>query len=406
MNYTQSQQENKINPLILGIMNENNSLKLEILNYFVYLSTRFRFVFPSQGTIAAKFGVTRGWVNALLAEWKQLGVIKYRQQGFNRSCIYILNPLLEREKNRIKFKLPAAVLLLSISSLCSAVFQEELTLSNIRKYIYENSYEIVTVPSAEYGFYEERPTKEESITYLFIPTTTTTRKTCIGVVIKKEKETVMLNEASRNFIIRSQNNPNAKVALENPEIVAAVFTPLMEQVQHSLKWDERETLFLAAIPTEAVTYTYGLAKRILDGSFPITTPIDDSFNWFVGVASKKCKELGLHIDRRFYQALCQIKGIEPVVAGENPKPLRQGSKPRNPSGHSPAKEEPKMTENERIGFLTKEIAGFKEKISNPQKYFLPNVNLVEALEAGTALLAAREQELADLLNPPAKIIDK
>ena len=70
------------------------------------------------------------------------------------------------------------------------------------------------------------------------------------------------------------------------------------------------------------------------------------------------------------------------------------------------KEAPKMTDNERIGFLVKEIASFKEKIANPQNYLLSKVNVEETLEVGRALLAAREQELADLLSPPVKIMDK
>ena len=65
-----------------------------------------------------------------------------------------------------------------------------------------------------------------------------------------------------------------------------------------------------------------------------------------------------------------------------------------------------MTDNERIGVLVKEIASYKEKIANPQNYLLSKVNVEETLEVGRALLAAREQELADLLSPPVKIMDK
>ena len=134
----QCQPKINLNPLVIGIMNENNALKLEILNHLIYLSTRFRSVFISQGTLAAKYGVTRQWINNLLSRWKSEGVIKYSQQGFNRSCIYYLHPLLAQEKNRIRFKLPAAVLLLAISSLCSAVSWGELTLSNNKNYLSKN----------------------------------------------------------------------------------------------------------------------------------------------------------------------------------------------------------------------------------------------------------------------------
>ena len=94
MTYTQSQQQIKINPLIKGVMDENNPLMLEVLNYLIYLSHHYRNVFVSQGTLAAKFGKTVRWINELLARWKALGVIRYRQQGFNRSCWYITTPFL------------------------------------------------------------------------------------------------------------------------------------------------------------------------------------------------------------------------------------------------------------------------------------------------------------------------
>ena len=127
---------------------------------------------------------------------------------------------------------------------------------------------------------------------------------------------------------------------QNPEIKAALFTPQMEEVSHSLKWDEGETLFLAAIPEEAIAHTFSIARRLMNGTIPITTPIEDSFNWFVGVSVKKCKELGLNIDRPFYNALCQIMQINPAVAGINPKPLLKQQKPRNEGGHSPMGKRP------------------------------------------------------------------
>ncbi len=255
----------------------------------------------------------------------------------------------------------------------------------------------------------KRKTREgsrEDISRRNIPSVSKNGVAVVGIRTKKEKERVMLNETSRNFIIRSQNNPRAREVLENPEIKAALFTPQMEEVSHSLKWDEGETLFLAAIPEEAIAHTFSIARRLMNGTIPITTPIEDSFNWFVGVSVKKCKELGLNIDRPFYNALCQIMQINPAVAGINPKPLLKQQKPRNEGGHSPMKEAPKMTDNERIGVLVKEIASYKEKIANPQNYLLSKVNVEETLEVGRALLAAREQELADLLSPPVKIMDK
>lgn len=159
------QQISKIDPLILGIMNEKNAIALKLLDHIIYLSTRFTTVFIAQGTLAAKFGVTREWVNKLLARWKELGVIKYRQKDFNRSCIYYLSPLLNQEKNRIKFQLPAAQLLFAVSSLTSAIFSQVFTLSNNKENIYKHNQQ--QLAAFHHGYPPENKT-----TPLFISQTT------------------------------------------------------------------------------------------------------------------------------------------------------------------------------------------------------------------------------------------
>lgn len=75
------------------------------------------------------------------------------------------------------------------------------------------------------------------------------------------------------------------------------------------------------------------------------------------------------------------------------------------ANHSPSINEQKMTNDERIEFLSKEISSFKEKIANPQNYFLPNVDIDAALAVGNSLLAKLEQELYELINPKSIIID-
>lgn len=145
-----------LNPAIKGIMDENNPIKLAILNYIIYLSTIYMRVEPSQITLAAKFGVSRQWVNRLLARWKSIGVLTYKQYKYNRSCIYFLNPLIAEHKKRIAFKVPAALKLFAVSSLCVAVFGGELTLNNIRKYLYKkNEYEVGYIKNEGYDFYEK-----------------------------------------------------------------------------------------------------------------------------------------------------------------------------------------------------------------------------------------------------------
>lgn len=178
-----SQPNIKINPLIMGILDENNQLSLDILNHLIYLSTRFRSVFVSQGTLAAKFGVTVRHINRLLSQWKSMGVLKYTQQGFNRSCIYLINPLLHLEKNRLKYKLKAAVLLLSVSSLCSAVFGGNVLLSNNKNIYIQNNSWMVTVPRAGYHFYEQRPSTE---TIIFVKNNNNQPTSVIN--LKKERQ--------------------------------------------------------------------------------------------------------------------------------------------------------------------------------------------------------------------------
>lgn len=162
MSHTTSQQKNQINPLIKGVMNENNSLKLEILNYIIYLSYRNQHVFPAQGTIAAKFNVSREWVNKLLAGWKVRGILRYRQQGFNRSCLYFFNPLLVQERERLKWKLSALRVVLCVSSLCSAIFSDQFTLNNIRNI---PNWNMVVVRNKGYGFYDDHD-HESTVIYL------------------------------------------------------------------------------------------------------------------------------------------------------------------------------------------------------------------------------------------------
>jgi hypothetical protein len=414
MTYTQSQQEIFVKQQRQLLSGRRNATRRSATNSIVSCLGYYGEAFPTQSYLANKAHVVRETICRSLKTINGSIIVKINR-GYKKTCRYWLTQEFLNNRHHFYDLIPALrqINLILLFSISSNVYSQNVTqikeLTGAKPRWGVSVLQYRNDEHSGYHFFEKDYGKK-SIIPLFlknksITTTTTTREPSKVVVVNK-KDKVMISEVSRNFIIRSQNSPNAKQALENPEIKAALFTPLMQEIQQSLKWEESEALMLAAIPTDALAHTWAIAKRILDGSFKLTTPIDDSFNWFVGVSAKKCKELELMIDRRFYQALCTIKGIEPVIPGQNPKPLRQGSKPRNPQGHSPAKHEPKMTDNERIGFLVKEIAGFKEKIANPEKYFLPKVNIEEALEVGKALLASYEKELADLLNPPVKIIDK
>jgi hypothetical protein len=56
--------------------------------------------------------------------------------------LYIINPLLFQDRERLKWKLSALKLLLHVSALCSGLFGEEFLLSNIRN-IYSEKYKCI-----------------------------------------------------------------------------------------------------------------------------------------------------------------------------------------------------------------------------------------------------------------------
>jgi hypothetical protein len=150
---TTSQTNYKINPLIKGVMDENNPLMLEVLNRLIFMKSHHHRVFISQSTLAAIFDVTREYINKILAMWRDLGVISYRQMGFNRCCEYFFNPILFHERERLKWKLSALKLIMHVSFLFISVLGEEFTLNNIRN-IYSNKYQVVTIRNEGYDWYE------------------------------------------------------------------------------------------------------------------------------------------------------------------------------------------------------------------------------------------------------------
>jgi DNA-binding Lrp family transcriptional regulator len=206
-----SQEEFLNNSAVRYVMDENNPVMLDILNHLLYLSTIHRRVFPSQITLAKKFGVSRVWVNTLLRRWKEAGVIKYRQRGLNESCIYFINPTLKEHRLRIKHKLPAAMFLLAVSSLCSAVWAGDLTLTNIRNYyasgITITARKLVTPAHTFNGKYSPRETetvyflKKNNKTAPVDPTPhaewVTGRQTDTEVSIKNMPTTEILPTASK-----------------------------------------------------------------------------------------------------------------------------------------------------------------------------------------------------------------
>lgn len=61
-----------------------------VLDCFVSLSKRYRSIYPSQISIAAKIGLCRAQVNRIVTQLEALGLIK-SQQRWNDSCLYWLS---------------------------------------------------------------------------------------------------------------------------------------------------------------------------------------------------------------------------------------------------------------------------------------------------------------------------
>jgi len=285
-------------------MDENNPLKLEILNHLIYLSTRFRVVFISQGTLAAKYNVTRQWINELLRRWKSLGVIKYRQQDFNRSCVYLINPLLAQEKNRIKFKLPAAVLLLVVSSLCSAVYGRELTLSNIRNL---SNYKMVIVPAVDYGFYE--PREAESV-----------------IFVKNSKQSIPYNA------ITSKERVMEDTIMQ----LAAAFNLNAEQAEQYSNQYSKSVL-------QKTLQSFQKQKS--------TKKITNPQRWLAWVLADE-----------------ERKEREQASRSSNGKMGGHSTTSKNPGGHSPSEELPNLNHMEQIEYLMKEILKFSKTYDPSKVY--------------------------------------
>ena len=288
----------------MGIMDENNPLMLEILNHIIYLSTRFQKVFISQGTLAAKFNTSREWVNKLLARWKALGVIKYRQQDFNRSCIYFLHPLLNQEKNRIKFKLPAAMLLFSISSLCSAAFEQPFTLSNNKNL---SIWKMVTVQAIDHGFYI--PREAEAIVFL-----KNRQQTAINTAITS-KERVMEDTIS--------------------QLAAAFYLNEEQAEQYSNQYSK------SVLQKALQSFQKQRTQRV----------INNPKAWLARVLADE-----------------ERKEQEKAQHSSNGKQAGHSTNPRNPNGHSPAQELPNLTHMEQIEYLVKEIFKFSKTFDPNKVY--------------------------------------
>jgi hypothetical protein len=339
-----SQHKKSLDPLILGIMNENNELSLKILNDIVFLSTRSKRVRISQSTIAAKYDVAREWVNKLLKRWKALGIIKYRQAGFNQSCIYFIHPLLNQEKNRIKNKLPSAALLFAVSSLYTAVFHGEFTLSNIRKYIYRDSYEMVTVRNAGYGFYEQHPSETTVVFF------------------KKQQSTTSISY-----------QPTKESSMENKSVI--------NQISDMYGLSVAEQNNLSGFSEEALQYAFNELKR-QNKQNNLNNPV----NWIAKVAASYKGQSDA------FPKTGRLNDFQKKIVNSSTN-----------NNHSPSKLVPKTSKDERITFVLREIANYEKHLSE-RRPWLKNVPGGEHLiMVAQNAIANYKRELQDLHYSPDDI---
>lgn len=333
MNYPKCQQKISIDPMVMGLMNENNALMLDILNYLLLLSKHKYRVFVAQSTIAAVFNISREWVNKLLAKLKELGAIKYKQMGFNRSCLYVFNPLLIKERLRLLWKLPALRVVFCVSSLCSAVFNGEFTLNNIRNI---SNYKMVTIPEADYHFYEPR----EAETVVFV----------------KNKQQVTINNAiaSKERVMDDQQS---------------VINRLSDTYGLSVSQQD----MLSNYSEEALQYAYNELKR-QNKQNSLNNPV----NWIAKVAAA--------YKGKAQQFPKRGNAISHTTTATNPK------------GHSPSEELPNLTHMEQIEYLMNEILKFS-KTYDPSKVYSRDEKMNDYLhKIATNSISGMQREVDQLLS--------
>ena len=352
MKLTVSQPQNRIKTLRQLLSGKRNATRASIVNTITGLVAYSGSAFPSQEYLGNVAGVERETINRRMPDLD--GKFFHKIYRHMDTCTY--HPTSEFLNNRHHFYdlIPALrqISLLWIFSITSNIYSQNVT--PYKEYYRKSdkrssAWAMKRVENAPLGFYEPRSRQDQSNSIFFLKKSSTSDQ---DRYLSKEK-------------------------------VMSELRPIVQVVKDTFGLDDIQTDYYAK-------YDDIILQKAIQKYMDVrkTRHIDYPSSYFKSVvASIRNSPSGLF-----------------PKTGETNKHL---SKPRNPNGHSPASDAPKMTDNERIGFLVKEIASFKEKIANPEKYFLPKVNLVEALEVGRALLAAREQELADLINPPAKLgVDK
>ena len=142
MNVTLSQQEISKNPLILGILLDNNSSRTKFLSSLLRQLWQYREIFPSQTCLALSNDRCRATANRQLSVMEQMGWIT-KKRRYNSTCVYKINPLIIAARHLLWEKFPV-LKTISIFLLHSAVIaglQENVTSSINSLFINNQSYQ-------------------------------------------------------------------------------------------------------------------------------------------------------------------------------------------------------------------------------------------------------------------------
>ena len=133
----QSQQLKSIDPLIIGIMDENNSTRLGAMNILLKKAWNHRLVFVSQTYLAKELDVERETANRTIKWLREHGWIRTKRR-YNDTLLYFVNPEIITHRERLKWKLPALRYVLCVSMLWQQAGKANVTSNILMNNLYRN----------------------------------------------------------------------------------------------------------------------------------------------------------------------------------------------------------------------------------------------------------------------------
>lgn len=229
-----NQEKSQQNAIPLSILNDNNAVRLAILNYLLNLNRYNEEVFPCQRRLAREAGIVRESANRAIKRMEEMDWIKTKRR-YNTTKIYWIHPSIFQYKDLLKYKLPALRAVLSIFMLTSALIFTNVT-SKLNKNIFIKKQ---TTPTS----LSKVITSKEVVVSLFSKkemgmnsTVMQTIASSYGLSKQQEEQLSSFSEEALKYalneMIRQKVNPNSPGAWLTS--VAAAFE---KKGQHSLKRD-------------------------------------------------------------------------------------------------------------------------------------------------------------------------